>query len=343
MPPKSHSPTIREIAAQTGYSRSTVGAALQNRPDIAESTRRKIHKAAEKMGYQQDAEIRRLMSYLRRRRGTRESVSIALLHDAGGNARWLEAAWNKSFWQGMKAQAEYLGFDVNLIDAGEYRRDRRRIASVLAARGIRGVVFDGTVDNQTVAGAQLSAFCGVHVGTHPWESLYHSACPDFAHNIHLALRKVAELGYERPGLALLDFLEERTNHLYHGTYLWWQQAEVKAKNRIRPLVYGYSGNPHSALIKWIRSKQPDVLLLNDQTALKKLHAAGFKVPDDIALVHLNLAEDVPGWSGIDQGRDRLGQAAVDILSAQFSRGDSGPPDMPRTVMIRGHWHEGATT
>jgi len=48
------SPTIRDLAAASGYSRSTVSAALRNNPQIALKTRNKIQKLAQKMGYRVD-------------------------------------------------------------------------------------------------------------------------------------------------------------------------------------------------------------------------------------------------------------------------------------------------
>lgn len=344
MPAKKSAPTIRQIAEQTGYSRSTVGAALRNRPDIAEATRNKIKAAAEKMGYQKDAEIQRLMSYLRRRRGTRESVSIALLHNVKTNHNWLNAPWNQMFWRGIREQADKLGFDIDLISANDYRDNYQRIVTVMTARGIRGVIFDGSLANTIIDKMELSAFCGVRVGTHPWESRYHSACPDYAYNMNQALENVAELGYERPALALLDYLEDNTDHLYHSTFLWWQQTHLKKKNWIRPLLYSYTKDPkEKKLPNLIEKHEPDVLILNDESSFRRIEEIGMSIPKDIALVHLNLAEDVADWSGIEQGRERMGRATVDILAAQFSRGDVGLPDLPRTVMIRGEWREGKTT
>jgi len=55
------------------------------------------------------------------------------------------------------------------------------------------------------------------------------------------------------------------------------------------------------------------------------------------VIFLNLTEDVQDWWGIDQGRERIGQAAGDILSAQFIRGETGSPEHPRSLRGRGEW------
>jgi len=344
MPPKRKTPTIRDIAAKTGFSRSTVGAALQNRGDIAESTRKKIQAVAKKMGYRQDAEIQRLMSYLRQRKEQRESVSLVLLHRSKNNRTWLEAAWNKEFWRGVSQQAERLGFAIGLINVNEYVRNYERITSVLKARGIRGVILDGTLDIPTVEAIDLTDFACIRVGNHPRENRYHSTCPDYAYNLQLALDEAATLGYRRPLIALMDVHEAATDHLYHGTYLWWQKSHLPVKDRLAPLIYNYVEEQRAPkLISWIQSKGPDLLIGNDVTLKKKIEQAGIVIPEALGLIHLNLADDVAGWSGIKQGRDRIGEAAIDSIAAQFTRGDSGLPKHPRTLIIRGEWQHAATT
>jgi LacI family transcriptional regulator len=53
---------LKEIARYLGISISTVSAALQNREDISESTRERVQRAADELGYQPDSIARSLVT-----------------------------------------------------------------------------------------------------------------------------------------------------------------------------------------------------------------------------------------------------------------------------------------
>lgn len=343
--PERTPPTIRDLAKATGFSRSTVGAALQNRADIAVATRRTIQRAAARLGYRQDPEIQRLMTYLRVRRGRRQLIPLALLHETQGNDEtWRRLAWNKETWEGIATQAERLGFHVSAINGEPFRRRPEGLRRVVVARGIRGLIVDSSVSYGLPASARLDRdFAAVWLRAHPWRSPFHTVCPDYGYNLQRALGELSAMGYRRPGLALLEYHADRSDHLYHSAFVWWQQQAPPA-NRVPPLTYPYqrTGTPEVFRI-WLERHQPDVLLVNDVAIARHVAACGRRIPSDAGLVHLNLASDVARWTGIRAGNARMGHAVVDVLASQFLRGDIGAPAHPRSLLVRGEWVLGETT
>ena len=53
-------PTLKDLAAATGVSISTVSRALANHPAISQATTKKVKDAAEKLGYRPNAQARAL-------------------------------------------------------------------------------------------------------------------------------------------------------------------------------------------------------------------------------------------------------------------------------------------
>jgi len=324
----SGSVTIRDIAAATGFSRSTVSAALRGRADIAAATRELIQNAAEEMGYFQDPQLQRLMTHLRKGRSEGNRIPLALLVAGYPDAVWEHEAWNVRLWQGVQSRCEQLGFTIEVLNAEGLHQTGKQLKTVLRARGVQGVILEGSYDPPDGVGDWAQDFAGVRVGTHPWKAKFHTACPDFAYNLHLALQQVKAHGFCRPGLAMTQLHERRSDDLYLAGFLTWWARHGEGESPVP--VLEYSDTEGIEFRAWLEREKPDVVLVNDHHVKKWL-------PAEIRPVHLNLAEDVRGWWGIDQGRERIGEAAVDILSAQFIRGETGFPEHPRSMMVRGEW------
>jgi LacI family transcriptional regulator len=56
---------------------------------------------------------------------------------------------------------------------------------------------------------------------------------------------------------------------------------------------------------------------------------------DVTRVHAD-------WSGVQQHSEEIGRAAVDLLFSKLQAGERGIPQLPRTLQVHGHWHDGQT-
>ena len=69
---------------------------------------------------------------------------------------------------------------------------------------------------------------------------------------------------------------------------------------------------------------------------------GVRVPDDCGLAHLNLGSDVADWAGVDPQIEWIAASAVDMLVGQIHRHETGPPPVPKELLIKGLWVPGST-
>ncbi len=124
-------PTIRDIAARSGFSKSTVSGALSGDPRVKEETRVFIEKVAKSIGYRPHPHFRLLGA--QRKRGVRaDGDTIAFLLSADDLGR-------KPRFQSARDQAEAMGYNTELIPIDE-DTDYHKLADRLYHRGIRGLV-----------------------------------------------------------------------------------------------------------------------------------------------------------------------------------------------------------
>ncbi|MDW8343722.1 MAG: hypothetical protein RMM51_04440 [Verrucomicrobiae bacterium] len=68
---------------------------------------------------------------------------------------------------------------------------------------------------------------------------------------------------------------------------------------------------------WLERRQPDAVICADNRMLGVLEWLGYRIPQDIGVAHVNLANDVKGWSGEDERHELIGVAAVDMVVSQM--------------------------
>jgi len=97
------------------------------------------------------------------------------------------------------------------------------------------------------------------------------------------------------------------------------------------------------IAKWMQQNKPDVMICSDRNFRTRLERLGYRVPDDIGLVHLQLDADVPEWTGVRTAEEELAEAAVRELNHSIEVGQFGAVRHPLQVRFTGEWIEGATT
>ena len=100
---------------------------------------------------------------------------------------------------------------------------------------------------------------------------------------------------------------------------------------------------HFFLMKWLDDYRPDVIICIDSRIKGNLQKIGYRVPEDIGIVHLNLKSDTPNWSGIDQHWDNIATLSVDLLDHLIGTGQIGQTDHPVLRSAPGSWVQEKTT
>lgn len=337
------SPTIRQIAQEAGVSKSTVSAALRHHPDIAEKTREHVHEVAARLGYKKDERVAELMSYLSNRKKKPSSSPIIWLNDEDTIDAWEQEPWYRGIYYGAKERAEQLGYRLEQLWCQEKGMHPGRIVQILKSRGIRGTLLIRPHGESQLNEINFDFCACAQVLCDPWNQNYHAAVPDSYHNMQIALLKAKELGYKRPALAEQTEIYDDSRGTHRAAYL--DAVEQGIFQEEIPILHYKVHDPQLGKITadWIQRYHPDVIICHDHKIISGPETAGLRVPEDIGLIHLNLASDVEDWTGIDPKHREIGAASIDLVINQMQNNETSAQSRPYTINVKGEWVDGNTT
>jgi len=345
--PKGQKPTLNTIAQLAGVSAATVSLALKGHPSITKPTRDKVLKAAKEVGYERDANLSKLMSYLRHSHLRRDYPVIAYINNAPQREFFRVNASNRQLVQGLHNRATELGYKVEEFwvssEKGGYKL--KSLPRILRARGIQAVIIDPH-DNMHYDDLDLSHFacaatCAYDV-THP---PIHRATLYREETIYEAVRHLHRAGYKRIGFVVKHFEDDDLDLIrpFVAGYLSYQAWDADPKDVI-PYFSGPLGSKwdHGAAAKWLKANRPEVILAMDMRIRETLEREGLRVPEDVALAYVDWVPEQGPLAGIHNRRDRTAAHALELVDAQFRRNERGYPEMAKVVFVRGFWVPGAT-
>lgn len=332
--------TLQNIADLLGVSKGTVSLALRNNTRISEGTRSRVKAAAEELGYRPNPAVSAWMAHRRKANPDQHGESIAFLNLWPDPEQWRSSPWFTRFVDGAGQRATDLGFGFEEFWLAEPDMTAKRMSRILRARGVRGLIVGSLPETGAPPELDWQDFAAVaqsHSLPHP--ELSRSVC-DYTHAMALALSELHKRNYHRIGYASPATVEERTQGMNLGTYLGYQ-SELPRKNRI-PVLDWTTASP-GRLDKWLRTHQPDAVVSHDLMMQQVIRKHGYRVPRDIGVAALCLHPDSPGeLAGIDQGLERCGEVAVDLLASRLHNNELGPPSQPIIALSRGIWCNGRT-
>jgi len=301
--------TIRDVAAAAGVSHQTVSRVINDRPDVAEETRRRVWHVIEELGYQPSAIARSLI----RQRSFTLGVVIAGLKYVGPS-RTLN---------GITKQSEEMGYTLLLKELPRFdTNDVEPLLNSLRARQVDGIIW---------AVPEVG-------GNRDW---LHSQPPELPiPMIFLTMQTRSDLfivsvdNYTGGRTATEHLLAQGYQHIGHisGPLDWWEARQRKAgwqdalsKAGIQVADHHWeSGNWSSAsgeqAIRKLLDGYPEmeaVFVGNDQMALSVLQVAcqkDFQVPQDLAVVGFDGIPEAayywPPLTTVHQDQQKLGCTAV---------------------------------
>ncbi|MET0262895.1 MAG: LacI family DNA-binding transcriptional regulator [Rariglobus sp.] len=335
---KSKRITIAEVARRAGVSRAAVSYALRDDPNIAAATRAKIRKVADALGYRPDPTLAKLMAHLHGGRGRRYAGKLAFLnvHPDADYLRQTSAL--RDFFKSAAVRADELGYEAEEFWLHEPGRTSKRLAQMLIARGIRGVVVGSSGRRDSVIDFPWAKFAAVTVGYSVASPAMHRVVTHHYRNTRLALREAVQRGAKKIGFVSGREGEAAMEDLHLAAFLAYQEG-VPVELQVPPLR---SDKPTSQELKtWFMQHRPDVVLSPSLGAAAFVEAA-IRIPDEMRLVKLLLWDDDAGTAGVLPGYERLGGAAVNLLVAQLQHEEWGAPVDPKIVQVEGRWRDGAS-
>ena len=351
--------TLDTIAKAAGVHKMTVSLALRNQPSVSTKTRERIQALAKKMGYRPNPLLSIFQAHVRARHAPGYQATIAWINDNPARDFWHKHPYTRGLLDPIRQHAEQLGYRLDEIwlenlDQEQPEETIARFTPILRARGIHGIILPPWrlrgLSSLPWPDIAVTAI-GSHHGPPPagwkqtqWsENIHHLANYDYFANVGIAVDELRKQGYRRIGFALSRYMDDFSDRLYRGGFLA-KQWECPAKDHVPILLdENLDAAVSPAFRDWIKVQKPDVVIYSKSQTLGWLKQLGLRVPQDIGLAHLALAEDVAGWSGIDAQLAEIGAAAVDLLVNQLRSNERGAPAHPRKVLVIGRWVAGKTT
>ena len=337
--PQNTAPTLRKIAQATGYSLSTVSSALRDQPGVASKTVRTIKAAALSMGWRPNPLVSAWLSHVRSGRDAQHDTTLAYVISApsGIDHFHRESDTYRAYYRGAAARAEALGFKLEVFHYESFGGER--LSDILYSRGIPGVIIAPKEDWNASLELDWEQFSLATIAYSIDQPVLSRAANHHFQTTFLAVKKLNERGYRRYGLVIDEGLEQRSNNMFTGGY--WSAAHKLSETPIKPFLYPDGSFDSEAFRSWLKDKRPDVIMSFDYMR-RRLEGAGLKIPREIGFVDLDWCPRRPELAGIDQSPERIGAAAVDLVSAQIYRNERGIPTHPKLSLIESRWVDGAS-
>lgn len=337
--------TMAALARELGVSKNTVSLALRHDPQIPPATRERVHAAARRCGYTPDPVISHLMAALRLSRTARTLHTIALLNAHRDRDAFRTHPVIPVYVAGCQRRAKLQGYATDTFWLHDSELDGPRLNRILRARGIRGVIVIGMMDENRLP-ARFSATWQRHAcvvtGVRTHEPTLSFCSVDHHALVLQAVEHALALGYRRPGLVI----DRRIDRLVEGRFssgMLIGQQELPPADRVPPFydVEEAYADPGRFEV-WCARERPDVIFTLYNVVRRWLDAHGRRVPQDIGLIQLERRRGDSDWASMDQHNDRVGEAAVDMVIALMQRNEFGVPAYALATLIGASWTPGGT-
>jgi LacI family transcriptional regulator len=339
--------TMRELARLAGVSSATVSLALRNHPRISAATKTRIARLVRKHRYVVDGRISELMRAVRQHSAGALTGCLGHITLYPEERPWQNQAHPRhldKLHKSMVKRAGELGYRVENFWVRNPEMSHGRLAAIIEARGIRGLLSMGAPELEMVIPPELQRFVIVTQGASIRNKL-HRVGSHFSHNATMLLEQLKARGYRRPGAVLQHYQDGRNAHVVAAMYLYYSTYVFDRLDI--PILYAGMTVEQTALNAWFGAHRPDVIIYADhdkhypslQEFFKKRRLA---IPQDLGLAVLDAAVHPEGVSGVRQGVEQMGITAVDMLVSRLQQGESGMPMVPKNEKVDGDWVEGTT-
>ena len=322
--------TIKDIALRADVSYATVSRALNNKPGVRESTRRRILQLAEQMSYTPNAIARGLVK--------KQTQTLGLILPDITNPFYPEVA------RGIEEGAAERGFSIFLCNMNWERSRQAHYLRLLAEKRVDGIIL-APIDNEVEALERritgmipIVYVSNAPVGTQHSFVVIDNVLGGFVaaeHLIQAGYRKIGFVGSTEDSLTI----EERLQG--------YRQALKKYGVPVEQKYIQLGEFKEEAGYKIIRSMiaggdfPQAVFAENDLLAIGVLHgvkASGLSVPEDVAVVGF---DDIPVASypevqltTMSQPTYEMGKKSVEILLEQIEASGQPPAARMRQIYLK---------
>ena len=339
--PASSPPTLKDIARATGVSSMTVSRVLRGSPRVSARTRELVLREAERLHYQPDPHLMRLMQLVRGKKEQRVRAVIAVIREHVPKDGLLGPSYQYVPVEDIRRRAHGHGYAVEEFFLGRDGLTPRRLQKILHARGIEGVIVSPQSVQLPCSRLDYAPFAAVTFGNAMSAPALHMTAGNMTLGIQRAAVLLRERGYQRIGVAVTKWIVTRSQFGYSGGLFHWQQS-LPPESRVPLLLFPNNdiSRGFDAFARWMSEQKPDALITFDTHVPGWLGRLGLRFPEDIGFVVHDWTPKMEGFAGIHQQREHLAAAAVDLVVTQLSQHEHGVPEVARQIMILPKWVEG---
>lgn len=313
--------TINEVADKAGVSRQTVSRVMNNRPDVADETRKRVLRIIEELDYRPNAVAR--------------SLSMKRTNNFGLVTAGLEFTGPSVTMSGIAKETEQLGYGLYLKDLPRFNTDSiQNIIDWFLARQVDGIIWavpeignnrdwiNNFIDNIRIPIIFLTAEKRKNISTVTIDNYY---------GAKLATRHLIESGRKNIGhiSGPMDWWESKQR--YHGWRDALKENGINPKeNRVAEGNWSSrSGKKAFAQLLDSFPEMDALFVANDQMALSVLQTAcelKIKIPDQLAVSGFDGIPESeffsPPLTTICQNLVELGSVAVQQLAQMVENNHS---------------------
>lgn len=333
--------TQQDIARIAGVHRATVSLVFRDHPSIPETTKRRIRKIAEDIGYKPDPYLSGLSAYRTRLHSRTFQGTLVWLVNNKADFDWLNMPVYRGFFEGAKSRAPRHGYQLEVVPMHSPDMTASRLSGIFRSRNISGLLLCPQPGINTELIFPWEHYSCVALGYSLSKPQFHAVVTSQYKAMLTMLRTMKEMGYKRIGYVYAPDLHERTEFNSLAGFL----VESLAVNQIPPplpmLGEPYRENPR-LFLDWFRKTGVDAIVTTDIYILKVLEACGLEAPRDLGVAAVSVPSSESALSGVYENPVHIGEAAVDFLVAMLHRGERGIPAIPQRLHIQGSWIPGKT-
>jgi LacI family transcriptional regulator len=278
-----HKPTIKDVAKLAKVSHTTVSRALNDKPRVSPRTKERILGVAKKLNYQPNMAARSLK--------VRRTKTLGLVITTLINPFYFELA------QGVDNTAREMGYNIILCSTNFDIDIERQHIEILRSKGVDGIIFTSThVKDPNIRNLVDDEFPIILVNRRIYDDSVINRVDyviiENTRGAYMAVEHLIKMGHQRIGIisghgqssVSLERLEGvRRGFSDYG--LDFPSAWVVAGDFMK-----ISGQKAVARFTRMKPRPTAVFALNDYMALGALEGfldAGFRVPEDVALIGFN--------------------------------------------------------
>jgi LacI family transcriptional regulator len=327
-------PTQSDVARAAGVSQNTVSLALRGDARLPGETRERIRRVAAKLGYRANPMVAALMAQVRRRVPVYRSTLALVVAGVAKSDLVAHPSLERAL-AGAAERAAVRGYRLEKFWLGERGLSAKRLADILAARGITGVILNPDEGGEALPALEwdrLAVAVLAHLDRR-FRQFHCASAPPFRH-FETAMAELRRRGYNRVGMAMPRRYDSMMDQLYSAAHGTWCPDSV-------PALVTEDWTARS-FAEWFRRCRPDVILVRSTEPRLWLEQMGVSVPQEVGLVHLGWHPRLGDWAGVDNRPEAMGSAAADLVIDQLMANEVGLPLEPKMVLVGGRWSEGGT-